>query len=945
MAVVGGRRSDRRERIREAFAAFHAAATATLGAAARIREAAAVEHAVAMVEKWLREDGLEALRQQPGMERVLANPRLAAAVAAVEADRAREFGNWLEGAPDELDELLAHAAPGSAGEPPQGWLGSVGTADGASPAPELWRIGTARFDAGGRPFGVGVPLLDESHLQITSTPGSRVRAEAMVESLLMRVLSYFRPGRVQLHVWDVGQFTGSLPGMYPLTRTGLLTVHDPALLGPLLDELSDRIRRVHTRVLVDGRTSLREQASHTKERTEPWVVAVLLGNRQALRDEDRRQLQRVARGGLACGVQLVLLDVPMTMNAQVETVRFGDERVLCSMTGPYATVTPDEPLPRETVTAACHAVVAGHLEWQARIGSFQDLLPRAGAWGADRSIAGLHAPLGFADGLPVPIALADASPHALIGGPSGTGKTNLILAMIASLAARYPPHELEFYLLDFKEGVSFAQFAPGLRDTTWLPHARLVGVNINTDREFGVALLQFLVDEMRRRAEAAKAHEVTKLEELRAADPHGRWPRIVAVVDEFQYLFAERDAVTRTATALLEDVARRGRSQGIHLVLASQDASGIEAFWGRRAIFEQFVLRIALPRARQVLAERNDATLDLPRWHAVINPESGVRHGNEIARIPDATARGTVDRVQRILHEAYVDGAWADGLFAPEVRDVHLRHSAGGSARPRLFDGSRAPEVDALLRGVDDGGAVPRLVVGQCIDIDGSPATIAIPDVPARNLAVVGPSAPDAVPVLGAAAISLADRFGAGEIDLVIAPLAPESGEPAARLAEALTTPLRAPQTVGLADFPARVAELAATVTARATAAAGGPDPEGARTPIFVVVFGADAADPVLDRAGVEALRQVLRFGPENGVHVLGWWRSIARLRSLLSMSASIDDVGVVVALDVQGTDLTPLLPGMNLAWSPRPGRALFFDRAQHARPEVVIVPSTEGRI
>ncbi|MGE3257598.1 MAG: hypothetical protein AB7J25_28650, partial [Pseudonocardia sp.] len=318
---------------------------------------------------------------------------------------------------------------------------------------------------------------------------------------------------------------------------------------------------------------------------------------------------------------------------------------------------------------------------------------------------------------------------------------------------------------------------------------------------------------------------------------------------------------------------------------------------------------------------------------------------NEIARIPDATARGTVDRVQRILHEAYVDGAWADGLFAPEVRDVHLRHSAGGSARPRLFDGSRAPEVDALLRGVDDGGAVPRLVVGQCIDIDGSPATIAIPDVPARNLAVVGPSAPDAVPVLGAAAISLADRFGAGEIDLVIAPLAPESGEPAARLAEALTTPLRAPQTVGLADFPARVAELAATVTARATAAAGGPDPEGARTPIFVVVFGADAADPVLDRAGVEALRQVLRFGPENGVHVLGWWRSIARLRSLLSMSASIDDVGVVVALDVQGTDLTPLLPGMNLAWSPRPGRALFFDRAQHARPEVVIVPSTEGRI
>src|SRR5581483_1077464 len=176
--------------------------------------------------------------------------------------------------------------------------------------------------------------------------------------------------------------------------------------------------------------------------------------------------------------------------------------------------------------------------------------------------------------------------------------------------------------------------------------ARLVGVNINTDREFGLALLRFLTEEMRRRAEAAKAHEVTKLEELRAADPDGRWPRIVAVIDEFQYLFAERDAVTREATALLEDVARRGRSQGIHLVLSSQDVSGIEAFWGRPAIFEQFVLRVALPRSRRVLANLNDVALSLPRWHAVLNHESGIKHGNEVIRIPDATAKGTLDTLQ-----------------------------------------------------------------------------------------------------------------------------------------------------------------------------------------------------------------------------------------------------------------------------------------------------------
>ena len=84
---------------------------------------------------------------------------------------------------------------------------------------------------------------------------------------------------MQLHVWDVGQLTGTLPGLYPLTRTGLLTVHDPKRLPQLLEELSDRIRRVHTRVLVDGHPSLRALAAPRAERTEPWVVAVLIGNR------------------------------------------------------------------------------------------------------------------------------------------------------------------------------------------------------------------------------------------------------------------------------------------------------------------------------------------------------------------------------------------------------------------------------------------------------------------------------------------------------------------------------------------------------------------------------------------------------------------------------------------------------------------------------------------
>jgi S-DNA-T family DNA segregation ATPase FtsK/SpoIIIE len=913
--------SKRQQRIATAFDALCHSIGRALGAAEGARGAAVRAHAEAMVEMWLRDAGLDAAETDPGLRRLLANPELARPIKRVEFDRTAAFREWLATGPRRLTQILAEAAPDAAGGDPDEWLGQVGKIDGMGPVPSLWTIGTGRIGGAEPGFPVAVPLLDESHLQISSTHDSRVRAEALVENLLLRVMSSFRPGVVQLHVWDVGRFTGSLPGLYPLTRTGLLTVHDPGMLDELLEELSDRIRRVHTRVLVDGHPSLRAMAETSGGRTEPWVVAVLLGNRASLKDDEHRQLQRVARDGLACGIQLVLLDVPMTANAPIETVRFDDSGIATSsMTGPYVTVETDPPLPSAEVTRAAHAIADEHERWRSRIGTFTDLLPPPEKWGGSRSISGLRAPVGFTDGLPAQVALADASPHALIGGPSGSGKTNLLLTMISSMAARYSPDELEFYLLDFKEGVSFAQFAPGRRDKTWLPHARLIGVNINTDREFGLALLQFLSDEMRRRAEAAKALEVTKLEELRREAPEARWPRIVAVIDEFQYLFAERDAVTRQATLLLEDVARRGRSQGIHLVLASQDVSGIEAFWGRPAIFEQFVLRIALPRARRVLAELNDATLGLPRWHAVINHESGITHGNEVVRIPDATGKGSVDEVQHVLHETYADGR-------PE---------------PRLFDGSRSPRLAELLAVLptDDGPRAlvgPRSLIGQCIDVAGSAAVVRLPDAPGRNLGVLASGVREAVQVLGAAAASLAGQHPRDTLDVVIAPLIAEALEPAERLAERVAGAGQRVETVRLDGFRVRVEALAQEVTERLAGTAS-------RHPVALVLYAADAADTALDRAGTEALRKVLHFGPETGVHVLGWWRSPARLKALLMMGASPDDLGAWVALDVQGSEVQPLVPGMFVTWSPRPGRGLLFDRAQHTQPEVVIVPSLEGR-
>ncbi|WP_440901117.1 FtsK/SpoIIIE domain-containing protein [Actinosynnema sp.] len=922
------RRDDRLWRIRASLERFHGAVAAALGNAAREQRAIAAERARDMVEVMVRGQGVDRALVDPLLAGPLRNPLFGPVLAHAMADRVEAFRDWSEQGPDRLAEIVGEASPGTASQPHEVWLGGTGTADGSDGVPELWRIGEGEVPSAPEPrrFPVAVPLLDQAHLHVASAPEARATAESLVEGLLLRVLSHFQPGLVQVHVWDVGQLTGSLPGLYPLTRAGLLTVHDPARLHELLDELSDTIRRVHTGVLVEGHQSIRAVSGR---RAEPWRIAVLLGNRQALKEEHQQQLQRVARNGLACGIQLFIVDIPITVNSPVETVRVAaDHTATCTMTGKHVRVLLDPPLPRHAVPRACAAIAEKREERRSRFGTFADLLPEE-PW-QERSAAGVVAPLGFFDGDPVPVALGDTSPHALIGGPSGSGKTNLLYAMLGSLAARYSPDELELYLLDFKEGVSFAQFAPGRKDPSWLPHARLVGVNVNTDREFGVALLRFLADEMRRRADAAKRHEVTKLEQLREEDPEGRWPRVVAVIDEFQYLFGERDQVTAQATQLLEDVARRGRSQGIHLVLSSQDVAGIEGFWGKSAIFEQFTVRIALPKARRVLAEpQNDAAVELPRWHAVVNHESGVRPGNRVARVPDATRRGTFDALQAELHR---------------IRPEEL-------PEPILFDGSRVPVLGGLadFQALRPGEASPTVLLGQVIDVAGSAAKVRFARTPGRNTAVIGSMAEDAAGVLAGAALSLARQHFPDQARFTVACLVDDARPHADRLSKALKDEGFIVDEVPLKDFrevpeeERRGFREVVDEHARRLREINAGTFEGPVVPEYLVVYGVDAAQSLLEvkdektrATGVDSFRLLLKHGPENRTHLLGWWRGAQRLKNSLPPGV-YDDIGSWIAFDVQGKELLSFGPEQVMSWSPRPRRGLFFDRFEHSRPQVVI--------
>ena len=170
--------------------------------------------------------------------------------------------------------------------------------------------------------------------------------------------------------------------------------------------------------------------------------------------------------------------------------------------------------------------------------------------------AGLRAVLGQGAGGPFAVDLVHDGPHALVGGTSGSGKSELLQTLVASLAVEHPPERLAFLFIDYKGGALSAEFGD-------LPHN--VGAVTNLDGRLALRVLTSLRAELVRRMAVLEGRAKDLADLLRRA-PDDAPPRLVIVVDEFATLVKE---IPEFVDGLV-DVAQRGRSLGVHLVLATQ---------------------------------------------------------------------------------------------------------------------------------------------------------------------------------------------------------------------------------------------------------------------------------------------------------------------------------------------------------------------------------------
>ncbi|MCP9979880.1 hypothetical protein LUX32_21525 [Actinomadura madurae] len=175
-------------------------------------------------------------------------------------------------------------------------------------------------------------------------------------------------------------------------------------------------------------------------------------------------------------------------------------------------------------------------------------------------------PVGLDSGGRHEVDLRVDGPHGLIAGTTGAGKSELLQTLIASLAVANRPDEMTFVLIDYKGGAAF-------KDCARLPHT--VGMVTDLDGHATERALESLAAELRRREEIlldAGAKDVDDYDDLRPADPGlPAMPRLVLVIDEFAAMVTELPDFV----AGLVDIGRRGRSLGVHLILATQRPAGV----------------------------------------------------------------------------------------------------------------------------------------------------------------------------------------------------------------------------------------------------------------------------------------------------------------------------------------------------------------------------------
>jgi len=740
-------------------------------------------------------------------------------------------------------------------------------------------------------------LLGGQNVLLKPGPAARPAAVAAIQCLLTRLLAAQAAGKVRLVFFDpVGLGHNAASFMSLADDDEELVTNrawtEPQHIEPQLANLTQHMENVIQKYLRNQFKTIEDYNAQAGEIAEPYRVVVAFDFPVNFSEAAARRLVSISQNGPRCGVYtVVMVDASKPMPHGFNLADLEQNATVISMDGNRwvwqdpdyreCQLELDAAPPPELFNRIMQAVGHGAKSAKKVEVPFERIAPPAAQWWAGDSRTGLTAALGPSGARK--IQLLDlgkgTAQHILVAGKTGSGKSTLLHTIITNLALAYSPDEVQLYLIDFKKGVEFKTYA-----THCLPHARVIA--IESEREFGLSVLQGLDAELKRRGDAFRAAGVDGLADYRNKRRDDKLPRIMLLVDEFQEFFTEDDSIATQSSQLLDRIVRQGRAFGIHVLLGSQTLAG--GYSLARSTIDQMAVRIALQcsdaDSRLILSDDNPAARLLSRpGEAIYNASNGRLEGNNTFQV------------------AFLSDDKRDD-YLNQISKLALKRPLKLNQTPIIFEGNAPGEIEQnrALLGILAGKAA--LSQPLCAWL-GDPIAIRDPIAAqfrrqsGANLLIVGQNEAAAMGSLTAALIGLMAQLQsqAKRRSLFYLLDFSQQDDPDATGYTQLAAMLPGIKIGKRRHLPDLIGELATEMQTRIDADAPANLP-----PLFLIVHGLQRARDLRaeDGFGVSGMgafgdappppssaqqfTTLLREGPEVGIHTLLWCDTVTNLNRMI---------------------------------------------------------------
>jgi DNA segregation ATPase FtsK/SpoIIIE, S-DNA-T family len=750
--------------------------------------------------------------------------------------------------------------------------------------------GPSQFEV---PLCLGYPGQGSVLLETSNT--GHEEAIAALNNIILRLLSVAPPGRLNFSIIDPVGLGQNFAGVMHLAdyEEQLINSRIWTQSGQIEQRLADlnehmeKVIQMYLRNEYKTIAEYNEQAGVIAEKYRFLVVADFPVN---FTETAAKRLLSIAASGARCGVYMLIhwdQRQPLPQEFMPDELRKncvcisakGKEFLLAGRSSAGADLLLDAPPAPEAAIEFIHEVGRSSRDSSRVEVPFEHVIPPESEIWSEDTTKELRVPIGRTGATKLQyLAIGKGTcQHGLVAGKTGSGKSTLFHVVITNLALWCSPEQVEFYLVDFKKGVEFKCYG-----AKRLPHARVVA--IESDREFGLSVLQRLDEELKRRGELFRHLGVQDIAGYKRVGGKEPIPRSLLLIDEFQEFFVEDDKISQTASLLLDRIVRQGRAFGIHVLLGSQTLGG--AYTVARTTLGQMVIRIALQcneaDAYLIMDDTNPAPRLLSRpGEGIYNDMAGALEGNspfQVVWLSDETRDAYLTKVRE------------------RADREHLAYPG-----PIVFEGNAPADVleNSLLRALLEAPAVtrtaaPRIWLGAPNSIKG-PTEATFQRQSGNNVLVVGQREEATLAIVSLALISLAAQHSKGAVRLILC----DSTAPGTPQREFLERVLQAiPHPVTLAkpgDLPEIMKELAAEMKLRAEA----PDPDAA-PPVFLLIhglqrnpklryeedfsFSSGDADAAPNPAAV--LNNLVCEGTRLGFHVLATCDSYNNVSRFLSRKA-----------------------------------------------------------